>query len=354
MSINGISFSRCTIICAARRALTIDHLRSLMKMKFLVPIVLLLLMLGSASAYNDDGHFYTAVSTFYSRLPPYGGRAQEAAILIGFCAQLPDLAKEFDAISLRVREAASFNGMLWGLFSACRDEDVCHMVTVHHYLHALTDSDSQSVTKAAIRTLEELVSDIREDVDFDRNRACAAGFAMHLLGDSFAHRRIKDPTRMYPPGMGHYRDDHNPDFILFNEERSANFVTYAQELDKAIKSSSAKTRLQKLKDALREAREGADLDNLYNEKYLRKAFLNSLKTEDARLWAPYDPPVESNSDELVLSRSCKQILGTYKIDKVNCNEVWRIFKSVAIPSFEKENIKPTCPEDKAWIDGVSK
>lgn len=317
---------------------------------------------GRAAAYNDDGHFYTAVSIAHSRLPALQGKSRDAAVLIALCAQVPDLAKEFDAVSLRVRLAGSLQGTLWGGFSSCRGGDVSHMVTVHHYLHGLTDGNSDAVTEAAGKILQDLLPAGEGPEQLDPNRVCAAGFAVHLLGDSFAHRRIKDPKRMYPPGRGHLSDDHNPDFILYNTERSQSYLKYAQELDKALKSLPADARWKALSGVLQQLSQGAELGNRYSEDALRNAFRETLRTstgDDTPVWAPYKPTVEelSKTGGLVLTRTCKEVLDTHAPaaakTSLSCNAVWARYKEAAIPAFKNAKIAQTCPADDAWTDGLS-
>jgi hypothetical protein len=86
-------------------------------------------VLGRVAAYNDDGHFHTAVSIAHTRLPAFKDKGREAAVLMTLRTQIPDLAWEFDAVSLRVLVMKSASGWLWGGFTACRSDAVCHMVT---------------------------------------------------------------------------------------------------------------------------------------------------------------------------------------------------------------------------------
>ena len=89
-------------------------------------------------AYDPDGHFYTVVAIEVNRTPALTDRPRREAALVAFCAQLPDLAKEFDAVSLRVRATASLTGFSWGAFSTCWGANVKYMVNVHQYPHVLT------------------------------------------------------------------------------------------------------------------------------------------------------------------------------------------------------------------------
>src|SRR5689334_17100921 len=74
---------------------------------------------ASAGAYNEDGHFYTAIAVEHARTPPYPSQdaTSRKAALIGFCAQLPDLSYDYDATSLRVNLLLSPRSYLWGAFS---------------------------------------------------------------------------------------------------------------------------------------------------------------------------------------------------------------------------------------------
>ncbi len=318
------------------------------------------LLLGRVAAYNDDGHFFTAISVARSRLPAFADKGQQSAVLMMLCAQVPDLAWEYDAVSLRVRVSKSVQGWLWGGFSACRGSDVCHMVSVHHYLHALTDQDADATTKAARATLTRLLDQGNAPDIADPNRVCAAGFAVHLLGDSFAHRRLREPkNRMYPAGMGHFRDDHDPDYVLYDESRADKYLVYARALDQAFQSKTGEAHWAELAKLLKELRDTANSNNKYNEKGLRDALLNGLGGDaEVRIWAPYKPTIEQQAKDggLVLSRTCKDVLDTHAPaalkGALNCDTVWKRFKEAAVPAFNAAGIKQTCPPDDAWSDGV--
>lgn len=315
---------------------------------------------GRVAAYNDDGHFYTAISVARSRLPAFADKGQQSAVLMMLCAQVPDLAWEYDAVSLRVNITKSWQGWAWGGFSACRGTDVCHMVSVHHYVHALTDQDAEKTTAAAQATLDRLLDQGNAPDIADPNRVCAAGFAVHLLGDSFAHRRLRERTRMYPAGMGHFRDDHDPDYVLYDADRVEKYLVYARALDHAFRSKTGDERWTKLTDELAKLRGKASSTNKYNEVGLRDALLIGLGGEaDARIWAPYKPTIDQQAKDggLVLSRTCKEVLDAHAPPALkgvlNCNTVWKRFKDAAVPAFNAAGIKPTCPTDDAWSDGVS-
>src|SRR2546422_6337484 len=115
--------------------------------------------IGQGHAYDEDGHFYTAAALQFQRRPRPLGSSRDQAVLMAFCAQLPDLANDFDTATLRITLGgwwAPVQNVTWGSFSQCWGSDVQHMVTVHHYLHGLTSTKAEPVTNAAMDTLRSL------------------------------------------------------------------------------------------------------------------------------------------------------------------------------------------------------
>lgn len=307
-------------------------------------------------SYNEDGHFYTAVAVQHFREPPFDSNLRQQAALLAFCAQLPDLAKEFDAVTLRVGVMSSWGGWAWGSFSYCgKDNDVCRMVTAHHYLHGLTDTASEPVTEAATAILRSLLRSGDRPNRIDPDRICAAGFALHLLGDSFAHRRLDSPSRMYAPGMGHYRDDHNPDLILYNKDRTELWVTLIQKLSDTLTISLGKSRLQVFSEIVKRNANTATSENLFNQAEMIAGLKGTLKGADGdqtQNWAPYKPPVENFTDKEgwwgrhVLQKSCANVVEIYQppgSKGLDCDKVWELYKMTAIPEFAKRKIPAICP-----------
>ena len=306
-----------------------------------------------AFPYDEDGHFYTAVTIQHNHRPPFDDSARDQAVLLAFCTQLPDLAKEFEAVTLRVGVLGSIRGSAWGAFNFCWGDAVCHMVTAHHYLHALTDTDAERVTDAAVSTLKKLLRTETNGPRLDPNRICAAGFAVHLLGDSFAHRRLNDPSRMYAPGLGHFRDDHNPDFILYNadgKDRTGLWLSYAQKLRDTLRITLEKNQWNALNTIVKLHLKGATKDNNFNEAALMAALKEG--TEDhANIWAPYQPPVEALYakegwwERHVLHRSCEEVVKMYQppgSTELDCNKIWEIYKTAVIPEFKVHQIPSQC------------
>ncbi len=324
--------------------------------------IVLFVWLGSSQwsySYDEDGHFYTAVALQHFRQPPFDGILRNQAALLAFCAQLPDLAKEFDAVTLRVGVMSSLSGWAWGPFSYCgSDNDVCHMVTAHHYLHGLTDTDAEPVTEAAVATLRALLRPAKNPSLFDPNRVCAAGFAVHLLADSFAHRRLRSPNQMYAPGLGHYRDDHNPDFVLYNKDGNTRvnlWLRLVENLSNALSVSLDKSRWDVLAGILKTNLTGAKPENRFNEAGMiadLRATLKAAMDDQTRDWAPYNPPVEKLTEKdgwwgrHVLQYSCPQVLNKYLPPdgkSLDCARIWNIYITAAIPEFANRKIPAVCP-----------
>jgi hypothetical protein len=54
-------------------------------------------------SYNEDGHFYTIIASEHLRSPVLQDQHRDEAVIAAFCAQMPDLAAELDAATLRMR-----------------------------------------------------------------------------------------------------------------------------------------------------------------------------------------------------------------------------------------------------------
>ena len=96
--------------------------------------VLLLIWLGfaaNANAYNEGGHYYTLLALFDSIATTPTEEHLREIKLEAFCAELPDLARELDAISQRVRVLESTGDNLWGLLGRCQTNVSSHMVSSH-------------------------------------------------------------------------------------------------------------------------------------------------------------------------------------------------------------------------------
>jgi len=89
------------------------------------------------------------------------------------------------------------------------------------HIHALTGglaADERTVSMMYVSASQSLL---------------ALGYALHRLGDSFAHTMINDPTHMYPNGVGHGLALHEPDQIA---RRPGLYLEYVKELNRALAS----------------------------------------------------------------------------------------------------------------------
>jgi hypothetical protein len=302
----------------------------------------------SSLGYNHDGHFYTAVAVEHDDDPPLSGTVRDEAILIGFCGQVPDLADDLDAITLRMKEIPSVAGTLWGGFGLCLGQGVRRMATAHQFVHALTGSPAQNVTEAAVDLIATLRSG-QTPGKFDPIRACAIGFGVHLLGDSFAHRRLDQPDQTYPPGLGHFRDGHDPDYI---ELRPSLWEQYTRTLASALDVRIDGAHWAALDQVAPSNAANGTEENGFNTKEIVAA-LEGLLGPDAPLWAGYHPPVEdlNNSDGLiasyVLTKSFDDIVTKdypelQSHGKFTFDEVWALYLPAAVAAFKRHDVSTVC------------
>jgi len=175
----------------------------------------------SAAAYQEAGHYYTVGMLAHAVAP---NLAPVDASIVSFCAQLPDLSSELDAISVykSAITGSPFAWLSWATSNSYGSVEARRMITAQQLLHGLTGGKADSVKKVAKSTIVDhylnQVTEGRSDADHAA-ALCAMGFAFHLYGDSFAHRVMgdhgaPDPNQMYPTGRGHAADLHCPDLPL--------------------------------------------------------------------------------------------------------------------------------------------
>jgi len=248
------------------------------------------------------------------------------------------------------------------------------MVTVYQYLHGFTDGKAPLVTAAAVATLQKLRSKVKPG-EFDPNLTCAIGFAIHLLGDSFAHRRLHSRSctsanlnspdcTTYPPGSGHYRDNHDPDYILYSgdgTDRPALWLAYAKTLAAAMGVQIEASRWDALSLILSANVGTATSGNYYHQPEMIKGLKKELTSggdNQTAIWAPYKPPVEElgggdcwlgTLGVPVVCKSFQEVVQQYHppgTDKLDYHRVWKIYKEAAIPEFGEQGIPAVCPADE--------
>jgi hypothetical protein len=169
-------------------------------------------------AWGVAGHYYTSYFVLLA-----AGVDHPTAAQMAFYAQMPDQVDELDATE---RGIDFFNqgeamGMAGGFNPVGMNQQVLDL-NVQMGLHSLTGRDSA------------------EETELRRARLAAAdfgsfefGLAIHPYGDSFAHRMVDKPSKMYMAPLGHAvekingRDPHCPDYI---QQRPALYREYAQGL----------------------------------------------------------------------------------------------------------------------------
>lgn len=178
----------------------------------------LLAACGSAAAYDQAGHFYTA---FALARTAQAGFPDRDRLTVSFCAQLPDMASDLDAVSVYQSAATNpWRWLRWATSDVISGDDLRRMVTLQHLLHGLSGGQAvalQAVAKATVARLQAALA----GAGADRAEAlCALGFGLHLLGDAYAHERLEDAGRppaerkMYVTGRGHAGDWHDPDHVF--------------------------------------------------------------------------------------------------------------------------------------------
>ena len=303
---------------------------------------LLLVLPATARAYQESGHFYTVVSALESHTPAYDPAQARQARVVGFCAQLPDLASELDAITARVHLSV-WEQFSWGLLSQCAGEQVHRMVATQHYVHALTGADHRTTLTALQQTAQQLLAQMRQDPN-DWTRACALGVAMHGVGDAFAHSRLDRGEVQYPTGLGHFRDKTHPDHPLYDPARFELYKTYLQQVNTSLGVALSDAQLARIDAVGQTLLQQAERDKDYDEPQLIAA-LRGLWGNQAADWAPYDPTLERvHAGQWVLTQTCSSVVSQYATVlgvHLDCAAVWRTYFSVARAAFSA--VPAVCP-----------
>jgi len=208
-------------------------------MKNIMSVLTLLMSLSMspiAFCWEEAGHYYSVqyLLTMYDgwknlNLP------KEDINIISFCTQLPDEASELDAANLYFALR----------LLKVRDTDFTNEVfTVEQISHGLTGGNSTILREVAERTIKKIIEDLnaRPQIQHEQmiTRACALGFALHLYGDSFAHRDLDNESKMYPTGRGHgLAAVTNPDHPLLDKRRDP-WKQYMQDMALLLKGTLPK------------------------------------------------------------------------------------------------------------------
>lgn len=122
------------------------------------------------------------------------------------------------------------------------------VVIGQQFIHGLTGGDPATITSVALDLASRLWDQAKREPEEQKRTdlLCATGFAMHLLGDSYAHRHLLDTEHsseeapMYPTGCGHASAPdwgHKPDHPLDSRQRWIDWQNYFDDIKKVFGSS---------------------------------------------------------------------------------------------------------------------
>jgi hypothetical protein len=279
-------------------------------------LVLALALAPAASAYHREEHYSTVL-------------AARGDATIAVCAQLPDEAEELSAVQLYRRLMNHPSDFLrWALHEEGPADRVGRVVTIQQLLHGLTGGSSEgvrTVAEATIRDIQAYVKSSKPDVRPDA--LCALGFALHLYGDSFSHRRLRRPEAMYPTGLGHFLDGTRPDLPLFSPARLELWKTYVSSLGAPD--------------------DGKGLEPLQESAFERNGFnQRALKDELARRLEKRGLPGRPyRFDGEARKRGCQALVQQVAKDAgigrpPSCEHAWRIYSAWAEKEFDAYDARP--------------
>jgi hypothetical protein len=286
-------------------------------------LLLGLVSVSPGGAYQRDEH-YMSIRVALSSLKP----RLDGEDVVAMCGQLADEAPELNAISVYERlMRRPFDYASWTLRSDGPDATVGRMTTVQQLLHGLTGGPSaavRAVAKGAIGETLAAAQAAKTDPAARADALCALGFALHLYGDSFAHRRLHNPARMYRTGIGHLFDASTPDFPLCAPDRLEMWREYVNSLRTVIPSVSAEG-LEPLLTGATEPLRAARSRNGFNREALIR-----LETAELARRGVTPAPIPKNDAHL----SCQKLVEAYAAahdwkTAPNCERTWAIFRAAA-------------------------
>ena len=318
----------------------------------------------SANAYDITGHYYTVLALI-DNANEFKPDLKSELDMQTFCVELPDLAMELDATTQRIHVFKAWNDWSWGglgPFSHCSTPKSKHMVATHYFLHGLAGIPVKSSgnSSASIRiAAQNILQDLNDKLDRGEGDRmvlrCAQGFALHLLGDSFAHVNLKDESKMYEPGLGHARDKHKPDFVFAHtspENKWQEWVyTSSNSLVNDDSHNSIKAIYQQVQNEKKQKNIDCELhpDNKNCEQGIKEKLIGIIK---ARNRIPINNSVEKFNTgglfNLEITNDCKTVITTaqkanpsipsIKDPDLFCKTVWKEYLGLAVKKFLKAKI----------------
>jgi hypothetical protein len=300
-----------------------------------------------ADAYQRDEHYYSQRIALASLRPPLPG-----ADVVAFCGQLADEAPELNAIAVYERLMRHpLDYASWTLRGSGPDATVGTMVTVQQLLHSLTGGSASAARSIATTTVKaSFAAAERAESASPQERAdalCALGFALHLYGDTFAHRRLKNQRRMYRTGIGHLFDASTPDFPLSGPERLDLWREYVTSLRVLFPASRA-AGIDPLLAGAAESRAAARSANAFN----RDALIRFETAELARHGVE-PAPIPLNSAK----KSCQQLADAYAAARgwkaaPSCERSWALHRAAAERAYADYDADPAHEGEPSRVDAV--
>jgi len=314
----------------------------------------LLALIASACvlAYEIGGHHFALLSIYLDKVSPPPLRSSGAYLEL-FCAELPDLAMELDAVTQR-QHVFNSSEWQWGIAGRCSGPVTRHMFATHYYLHGLTgdmkkpkgQQTDEQLRRAVRAMVDRIDAELRSPAVTDKLvRVCARGFVAHLLGDSFAHSQLHAPGTRYAPGTGHWKDNHDPDYLLTREvlqTKSGYSDVWFNEASSILRSRAAPTVLvEQAKLVLDGQKKQLDYD--YGEGKLVEALINFAPAG----WQAFEPQLQKWRPDgpkgIFLEDKCDDQLAKAfprQEDRPSCAATWSYYLSVAMPAFNAHGIDP--------------
>ncbi len=280
-----------------------------------------------AAAYQRDEHYYTIRLSVDKR---------EGGDVAALCSQLADEAPELNAISVyrrMMRRPWAYGA--WSLRDASSDESVAVMVETQQLLHGLTGGSPAAVRAIAAGLARELFERARAEKDPVKkaDTMCAVGFALHLYGDSYAHTRIHNASRMYGTGIGHFFDATKPDLPLYSAARFDLWRDYVDSAPDVIPEAHERS-FERMFTSAGETRRSARSANNWGLAELWK--LEHSEVEQRGLECA---PLPRNAAE----RPCSAVLAdATKGLKTppTCEGAWAVYRDAAGRAFEAWDADP--------------
>lgn len=314
-----------------------------------------LILPEQGNAYEAAGHFY-GVGLVSGSIDPANltpPLSNTDVFTITFCAWLPDETTELNAVEVYkwLLEKHPFDYGTWSApylnpwsTDSGYPDTIGKMVVIQQLLHGLTGGRSQAVRQVA-RSLVTEMEHQREANPHDPNSLCALGFSLHLLGDSYAHTRLDDPSLMYPTGRGHAPDYTWPDHPLHTLAREEDWEGYLDQM--ALLLAPARARGNILVQYAHDAKDYVEehgSDRLYfvrddGEQYLTNQSYQALKA----LYASNPPTPDFISEDT--PQTCQQYMrrNQEKFRKNNtapafsfpdCKKSWALYQQHAARVFD--------------------